>query len=151
MVSDPVQGFTKNGTPRLRLAPIPPEDREAYVAYRRPILAARMRARRSSNREETRKLGRSTNYRVWDRLFGWELGTTEKLFLAATTCALCGKPFEGTWRDPLAKCIDHDHSTNHFRGIIHNNCNCGLGFWDDSIETLKKAIAYLEASRGKHS
>lgn len=42
--------------------------------------------------------------------------------------------------------IDHCHKTGKFRGIICAHCNSGLGYFKDSIENLKSAIAYLESS-----
>ena len=41
-------------------------------------------------------------------------------------------------------CVDHDHLTNMIRGILCDNCNCGLGQFDDSIELLQNAINYLK-------
>lgn len=46
-------------------------------------------------------------------------------------------------------CNDHDHKTLEFRGYICNSCNLGLGHFKDNIESLKKAIVYLEALEKK--
>ena len=40
--------------------------------------------------------------------------------------------------------VDHDHSTGKIRGLLCNPCNIALGMFRDSIDTLKKAISYLE-------
>ena len=40
--------------------------------------------------------------------------------------------------------LDHAHNTGAVRGWLCRRCNPGLGFFNDNIETLKKAIAYLE-------
>lgn len=40
--------------------------------------------------------------------------------------------------------IDHDHKTNKVRGLLCKKCNSLLGFCDDNILILKKAIEYLE-------
>lgn len=42
--------------------------------------------------------------------------------------------------------IDHDHKTGAVRGILCHKCNPGLGLFDDHIETLKRAIRYLEGT-----
>ena len=42
-------------------------------------------------------------------------------------------------------CFDHDHKTNKFRGWICNGCNSALGHVKDSLITLYKLAAYLEA------
>jgi len=54
-------------------------------------------------------------------------------------CELCGKPPSGT----RGMHLDHDHKTNLFRGWLCPGCNTGLGKFGDSIEGLKKALAYL--------
>lgn len=43
--------------------------------------------------------------------------------------------------------IDHDHKTNLVRGLICVQCNAAFGMVDDSIETLKSMIEYLESAR----
>lgn len=63
----------------------------------------------------------------------------ETLDKQGNACALCSTVFEETPR------VDHDHKTGKTRGLLCHNCNTGLGQLKDSIETLKKAIAYLES------
>jgi hypothetical protein len=38
---------------------------------------------------------------------------------------------------------DHNHKTKKFRGILCNKCNAILGFSEDRVEILHKAISYL--------
>jgi hypothetical protein len=40
--------------------------------------------------------------------------------------------------------VDHNHLTGKVRGLLHNQCNVLLGFAEDNINKLKKAIEYLE-------
>ena len=40
--------------------------------------------------------------------------------------------------------IDHCHTTSKVRGLLCDPCNKGLGFFRDSISSLKNAIEYLE-------
>lgn len=40
--------------------------------------------------------------------------------------------------------LDHCHATHRIRGYLCNRCNLGLGYFQDSIPTLRKAITYME-------
>lgn len=52
-------------------------------------------------------------------------------------CAICG----GKRKRRLA--VDHDHATGRVRGLLCDNCNMGVGKFQDSSELLQKAISYL--------
>ena len=45
-------------------------------------------------------------------------------------------------------CLDHDHDTGEARGWLCNKCNSALGWFDDNIDFLKRAVQYLEKSNG---
>jgi hypothetical protein len=53
-------------------------------------------------------------------------------------CAIYKMEFHG-----IRVVIDHDHVTEHVRGLLCDRCNRGLGHFVDSIESLKGAIVYL--------
>lgn len=40
-------------------------------------------------------------------------------------------------------CVDHNHTTNKFRGYLCHNCNRGLGCFKDSLTRLIRALGYL--------
>jgi len=41
--------------------------------------------------------------------------------------------------------VDHDHDTGYIRGLLCSSCNKGvIGHLRDSVETLQRAITYLE-------
>ena len=40
--------------------------------------------------------------------------------------------------------LDHNHFTDEFRGWLCNDCNNGLGKFNDDISLLRKGIKYLE-------
>lgn len=47
------------------------------------------------------------------------------------------------------KHIDHDHTTNQYRGLLCQECNTGLGKLGDTIEGVEAALTYLKASTRK--
>lgn len=54
-------------------------------------------------------------------------------------CKICGAK-----EDVLH--VDHCHETGKVRGLLCRGCNTGIGHLKDSVETLRSAIAYLEAA-----
>jgi hypothetical protein len=60
-------------------------------------------------------------------------------------CAICGK--EETYSNQWNKrrlAVDHCHETGIIRGLLCGRCNSGLGWFDDNLEYLKKAVLHLE-------
>lgn len=68
-----------------------------------------------------------------------ETSALKRLHFSPTDCLcqLCG-----TYSESLH--LDHNHKDGSFRGYLCANCNQALGKFKDSIDKLKKAIAYLE-------
>lgn len=79
--------------------------------------------------------------RIEERLLKKIYGVTRPL---GTPCDNCGKSTE-----PLR--LDHCHKTGKFRGWICHGCNIAIGSLGDDLESLKRAVAYLErAEQGLH-
>ena len=55
-------------------------------------------------------------------------------------CDLCGKPLP---EDFTSMRFDHSHDQGHMRGILHNKCNIGLHYIEDS-EFVGLAVKYVE-------
>jgi hypothetical protein len=60
-------------------------------------------------------------------------------------CGICGNGEKMKLRGKIASlAIDHCHDTGKIRGLLCNNCNRGLGFLNDDVKLLEKAILYLK-------
>lgn len=57
-------------------------------------------------------------------------------------CAVCNEPGK--------LFVDHDHNTGSIRGMIHNHCNRGIGWLDDTVESVELALAYLKRHYGNN-
>lgn len=66
--------------------------------------------------------------------------------LLSGTCEICGQ-VESATREGRIKvlALDHNHSTGEVRGVLCQNCNTGLGLFQDDPELLRKAQMYLQA------
>lgn len=53
----------------------------------------------------------------------------------SSICEVCGT------KENL--CYDHCHDTLEFRGVLCKKCNTGIGMLGDTLDSLKKAVAYL--------
>lgn len=84
---------------------------------------------------------RSTDKAVLDITYG-EL---EQYRVKHTKCEICGKTVEEAtkWDSKFAAknlCIDHDHSTKKFRGLLCQICNRQLGWYENNKENIQKYL-----------
>jgi len=56
-------------------------------------------------------------------------------------CPICVRP-TSSW------VLDHDHATGRFRGWLCNDCNNGLGKFEDDPTVLERAVRYLVGAGG---
>lgn len=89
---------------------------------------------------------------VRERKYGLPLDAYREMWASqGGLCAICEEPLDGG-----KIVIDHDHACcdgentcgNCVRGIVHSQCNCGLGFFNDDLTKLRKAVKYLEKYAG---
>lgn len=81
----------------------------------------------------------SSRYVMHDGTVVYLARATREAMLAAqgNLCAICDREM------PIPH-LDHCHRTGKFRRFLCNGCNSGIGFFDDDIDRLRKAILYLE-------
>lgn len=75
------------------------------------------------------------------RAYGLTKVELELLLAQNEGCGICGTTEWG--RGPKGPQVDHDHATGAVRGVLCNNCNNGLGRFNDDPALLLKAVAYL--------
>jgi hypothetical protein len=106
-------------------------------------------ANASSRRHHARRMIEDPLYReaMKERYTKQTYGLTrteyiEKLKAQDSLCAICKVelPAGGHLTH-----LDHCHTTGKIRAFLCTNCNRGLGHFQDRIENLHKAIAYLKS------
>ena len=125
------------------------EENRAYYQANKEKINARERYRYATNAEfHERKLERSRRSRRRLRLknhFGISLEEYDALLAKQNgVCAICKK------KSARSLCVDHCHATGLIRGLLCNRCNGGLAFFKDDPARMRKATAYLKASRAAH-
>lgn len=97
-------------------------------------VAARTQQRRPRRRSILLQSKYGINLYQWTAIFNAQ----------GKSCAICGikeLPEKIQWA------TDHDHKTGEIRGILCPPCNTGLGFFEDSITNLNRAIEYLDSGK----
>lgn len=88
-------------------------------------------------KEQIRSYNRKRAYGVTQEQFDQMVAEQNGL------CLICGNPPSGKGKSNILH-VDHCHDTGRIRGLLCTNCNCGIGFFKDDPELVKKALAYLE-------
>ncbi|MFK4534276.1 hypothetical protein ABIA00_002459 [Bradyrhizobium ottawaense] len=87
--------------------------------------------------ESTREKRRAAMRRFEAKRLGYAECTEYPPPPSDNKCAICHVEAERL-------CLDHDHKTGKFRGYLCHNCNMGLGKLGDSVEAIRRVLAYLE-------
>lgn len=116
-------------------------------------ITARNRTATGRKKLRARRAKPETRLQLLDALLRCRHGLTIEQYNALLRrqrgrCAICG----------AAKCktkrrlsVDHDHATDLVRGLLCNNCNIGIGQFQDNPVLLRKAAAYLERHQKNRS
>lgn len=68
----------------------------------------------------------------------------DHLIVQKGVCAICFQPETEIIRGKIRLlAVDHDHATGKVRGLLCQDCNLGLGRFNDDPELLGSAISYL--------
>lgn len=120
------------------------EDQRAYYHRNRIKILAQQKAFRLEHpdalKERQKRYYHQNKEKITDQTRKYLYGCTkeqynELLMWQDGKCAIC--------RSKMTLSIDHDHKTGKIRGLLCRNCNSGLGFFGESIETLQNAINYV--------
>lgn len=85
------------------------------------------------------------NHAKWN--YGIEHGTYDTLLAKQDSkCAICRTTEPGSRLNRFP--IDHCHTSGKVRGLLCENCNRGLGLFQDNKSLLSNAIAYLTLAEG---
>ena len=89
---------------------------------------------------------RAGNAKLVNKLKKENLGSLPTMEDLCPICDRTGQEIRdrGSFQKRKPWTLDHCHNTNKFRGWICQHCNNGLSGFHDKVETLKKAIKYLE-------
>lgn len=116
----------------------------AYQGKRGPVLQARCKPCRYEDMRPNLRKGNLA------RAYGISLEEYDELLKSQSgVCAICGEPEWVTQYGKLRMlCVDHDHLSGKVRGLLCSNCNRAIGLLNDDVDTLKKAIHYLQSGAG---
>ena len=93
--------------------------------------------------QDTRKEVTKEKSRDWHlkRKFGITQEDYKKILEEQNSlCAICGADH---YKEKKGLYVDHNHETGEIRGLLCNNCNCGIGYLKDDVKLLNKAIKYI--------
>ena len=96
------------------------------------------RARQDSGRQAL-----ASRKHLYKKLYGITIEEYDQMVIdQGGGCYICKSPPSGKHKYFH---VDHCHTTGQTRKLLCSACNTGLGCFQDSIELLLKAAAYLEA------
>ncbi len=97
--------------------------------------AAQEKARRLANPLYKRQVHLKNRYNLTLEQFDQMLKSQNN------QCLICEEILKPTSH---GRHIDHCHTTGKVRGILCQRCNTGIGKFEENVNLLKKAIAYIE-------
>lgn len=124
-----------------------PEERAARRAQKAEYAREYRKKRRAAGLPLPERSKEEYTFSDWWRKYRLRPADVVTLFKSqAGVCPICGSPIAlpGPASNTMHVHVDHCHSTGRVRGLLCNQCNLMLGHAKDSIDTLRRAIAYLQ-------
>ncbi len=99
-----------------------------------------------NNKDRKKELSRKYKHVKKDRdlqsTYGIDLETYNRMLAQQNhRCKICHAHQDGLKR---AMCVDHSHTTGKVRGLLCDTCNRSLGLLKDNVNTLMRAVYYLQ-------
>jgi hypothetical protein len=98
-----------------------------------------------SNKRRNQKRRRTMRSLHLRRTYGMTIEEYESIYKAQDgCCGICGAKEIETPRKVLS--VDHCHETGRIRGLLCDRCNLGIGMLGDNLQSLQRAVEYLETA-----
>jgi len=109
----------------------------------------RLRKAFKANYEKNKEAYKIRNKKTYFRRYGITYdGAIEVWEKQGKKCLICKKALEILGNNNKhGFCIDHDHKTGKFRGILCHNCNSAIGMLQENIELVRATVKYLELTQ----
>lgn len=109
------------------------------------------KARQKWTRNNPERSYRSVRSKQLKYKYGITLDQYEELLKSQDECcAICGLHYtenkvisHGKKHVTHNLSVDHNHKTGDVRGLLCNQCNCGLGLLGDTEKSIEKVLVYL--------
>ena len=115
--------------------------RKAYREKNKEVLKAYSKAYREKNKEAI--VAYNKDYYEKNKYAKYGITLTEKNKMQdeqGNKCKICYQDFSAD----VKPAVDHCHTSGKVRGLLCNNCNVGLGMFQDNPVALIKAAEYLK-------
>lgn len=117
-----------------------------YHAYRRDpeVKQAKAEYKRKAKNDPVTKI-EYQRYSLKSALktrYGLTVEDYDKMLIAQCGCCACCSAQMILPNEPS---VDHHHTTGEVRSLLCNNCNLGIGHFDESVARLELAIQYLRS------
>ena len=107
-----------------------------YVATRHCVICSNERSYKYGLKDSSKQKAKANRYQ---RLYGVSVEILENVL----HCEICNVEFAKASKNAEIMCVDHNHTTGHYRGVLCNHCNRGLGLFKDDPTLLERAALYI--------